>query len=220
MLFDLRGRRRRAVQATYLMLAVLMGGGLVLFGIGGGVSGGLLDAFQGGGGGSSGNELIEKRIDREQQRLAANPQNEALLKALVRDNYALATSQIDSGSQTFPDDAKDELRAAAKYWQRYLETHQGKPDPSLAGVAFQIYDVNALNDAKEAQRAMGIIAEERNDSASYLQLVAYAARAGDTRTANLAAIKAVDLAPKGQKQAVKKQAEALKNPQQQQSNGG
>ena len=30
-----RGRRRRAVQATYLMLAVLMGGGLVLFGIGG-----------------------------------------------------------------------------------------------------------------------------------------------------------------------------------------
>ena len=34
MLFDLRGRRRRAVQGTYLMLAVLMGGGLVLFGVG------------------------------------------------------------------------------------------------------------------------------------------------------------------------------------------
>ena len=45
MLFDLRGRRRRAVQGTYLMLALLMGGGLVLFGIGGSVSGGLLDAF-------------------------------------------------------------------------------------------------------------------------------------------------------------------------------
>ena len=28
MLFDLRGRRRRAVQGTYLMLALLMGGGL------------------------------------------------------------------------------------------------------------------------------------------------------------------------------------------------
>src|ERR671914_530323 len=45
MLFDLRGRRRRAVQATYLILALLMGGGLVFFGIGGDVSGGLFDAF-------------------------------------------------------------------------------------------------------------------------------------------------------------------------------
>jgi len=38
MLFDLHGRRRRVVQATYLALAVLMGGGLVLFGVGGDVS--------------------------------------------------------------------------------------------------------------------------------------------------------------------------------------
>src|SRR5262245_49293141 len=124
MLFDLRGRRRKAVQATYLLLAVLMGGGLVLFGIGGGVSGGLLDAFQGGGGGGdSGNEIVEKRIDREQKRLAANPQNEELMKALVRDNYTLAAAQIGSGAQAFPDEAKDELRQAGKYWQQYLATH-------------------------------------------------------------------------------------------------
>ena len=38
MLFDLRGRgRRRTVQVIYLSLAILMGGGLVLFGIGGDV---------------------------------------------------------------------------------------------------------------------------------------------------------------------------------------
>src|ERR671914_171088 len=54
MLFDLRGRRRRAVQATYLTLAVLMGGGLVLFGIGGDVSGGLFDAFSDRSGGGQG----------------------------------------------------------------------------------------------------------------------------------------------------------------------
>ena len=34
MLFDLQGKRRRVVQATYLTLALLMGGGLVFFGIG------------------------------------------------------------------------------------------------------------------------------------------------------------------------------------------
>ena len=51
MLFDLQGKRRRVVQVTYLGLAILMGGGLVLAGIGSDASGGLLDAFKGGGGG-------------------------------------------------------------------------------------------------------------------------------------------------------------------------
>jgi hypothetical protein len=74
MLFDLRGRRRRAVQVTYLMLALLMGGGLVLFGIGGSVSGGLIDAFKGGGGGSSTDSALEDRVDKAEERLAANPQ--------------------------------------------------------------------------------------------------------------------------------------------------
>ena len=61
MLFDLRGRgRRRTVQVIYLSLAILMGGGLVLFGIGGATSGGLFDAFSGNsGGGNSGNAALE-----------------------------------------------------------------------------------------------------------------------------------------------------------------
>ena len=51
MLFDLRSRgRRRTVQAVYLGLALLMGGGLVLFGVGAGNGlGGLLNAFTGNG---------------------------------------------------------------------------------------------------------------------------------------------------------------------------
>ena len=48
MLFDLRSRgRRRTVQAVYLGLAVLMAGGLVLFGVGAGNGfGGLLGDFK------------------------------------------------------------------------------------------------------------------------------------------------------------------------------
>ncbi|MBA3437689.1 MAG: hypothetical protein H0U14_06795, partial [Thermoleophilaceae bacterium] len=65
MLFDIQGKRRRVVQATYLTLAVLLGGGLVLFGIGGDVSGGLFDAFSERGGGSgNGNGIIEERVDK------------------------------------------------------------------------------------------------------------------------------------------------------------
>jgi hypothetical protein len=218
MLFDLRGRRRRAVQATYLMLALLMGGGLVLFGIGGDVSGGLVDAFKGGGGGG-GDSALEDRIDKQKERLEQNPRNQAVLQTLVRDYYSLATSQRESGSTGFPDDAKDDLREAGVYWQRYLDVTD-EPNPDTAGYALQVYDVAALNRPKEAQRAAAILAEAANDYASYLRLVSYAARAGDMRTADLATQKAVDLAPKAQRKLIKQQAEALKKaPQAQQPSG-
>lgn len=220
MLFDLRGRRRRAVQVTYLMLALLMGGGLVLFGVGGSVSGGLLDAFKGGGGGSSGDSALRDRVNNQEERLAANPRNEAVLQNLVRDYYSLATSQRDRGSAGFPDDAKDELRKAGSYWQRYTQVVKEEPSADTAVIALQVYDVGALNKPKEAAKAAAIIARDSNDVASYLRLVSYAALAGDTRTADLAATKAVDLAPKGQRKLVEKQAKALKKPPQQQPAGG
>jgi hypothetical protein len=218
MLFDLRGRRRRAVQGTYLLLALLMGGGLVLFGVGGDVSGGLLDAFKGGGGPSA-NSAFQDRIDKQEERLQAHPRNEQLLTSLVRDYYSLATSQRETGSAGFPPDAKDDLRKAGAYWQRYVETTD-KPSPAVAGYALQVYDVGALNKPKDAQKAAAILAEDGNDTASYLRLVLYAARAGDTRTADLATQKAVDLAPKAQRKLVKKQAEAVKKQAQQQQPSG
>src|SRR5215218_2105077 len=132
MLFDLRGRRRRAVQATYLTLAVLMGGGLVLFGIGGDVSGGLVDAFKGGNTGGGGDSVVKKRVERDEKSLRRNPQNPAVLKRLVRDEYALATSQTTEGAVGFPKESRDELAKAGSYWNRYLEVEKGKPDPSLA----------------------------------------------------------------------------------------
>lgn len=213
MLFDLRGRRRRAVQVTYLMLAVLMGGGLVLFGIGGEVSGGLLNAFQDEGDGGGADQAIEDRIDRQEERLKASPQNTAVLQNLVRDYYQLATAQQQSGATQFPEDARDELAKAGQYWTRYVEAANDEPSPETALFALRVYDVGALNRPKEAQRAAAIIAQDQNDPSAYLQLVAYASLAKDKRTADLAAQKAVDLAPKAQRKAVKAQAEQLKQPQ-------
>lgn len=213
MLFDLQGKRRRVVQATYLMLAVLMGGGLVLFGIGGDVSGGLFDAFSDQNGGGGGNGLVEKRIERNEKKVAASPQgSEAARKALVRDYYQLAVAQTGQNAG-FPDDAKDELRKAAANWKAYLASEPAKPDASLANVAVQIFDPLALNKPKEAEEAARVIAETRNNASGYLALVQFAALAGDTRTADLAAQKAVDLAPKDQRKDVKAQAEQLKKPQ-------
>ncbi|HET8820188.1 MAG TPA: hypothetical protein VFM57_01480 [Thermoleophilaceae bacterium] len=218
MLFDLRGRRRRVVQVVYLTLALLLGGGLVLFGIGGDVSGGLVDAFKGGGGQST-DSALEDRVDREEERLQANPGDQRLLQELVRDYYSLATSQRESGSVAFPDDAKDELRKAGSYWQRYLESADD-PNADTATVALQIYGQAALNRPKEEQRAAAIIAREANDPVSYLRLVQIATRAGDTRTADLAGQKAIELAPQGQRKAIRQQVKALKAPPEAQQPSG
>jgi hypothetical protein len=212
MLFDLRGRRRRLVQATYLMLAVLLGGGLVLFGIGGDVSGGLFNAFEGDGGGGDATKAVEEQIDRQERRLARDPQNAAILAGLTRSYYNLAAAQIPSGG-TFPEESKSDLRRAAAYWGRYSEAVD-RPDPSLAGLALQIFDPTALNQPDQAKDAALIIAERTDDPNAYLRVVQYATVAKDERTADLAAQKAVELAPKDQREAVKRQIKAFKQAQQ------
>jgi len=78
MLFDLRGRgRRRAVRLIYTGLALLMGVGLIGFGIGGGFGGGgILNAAsnEGAGGGPSVGDKVKKYqaiIKREPNNVAA-----------------------------------------------------------------------------------------------------------------------------------------------------
>jgi hypothetical protein len=216
MLFDLRGRRRRAVQATYLMLAVLMGGGLVLFGIGGDVSGGLFDAIGGNSSGGSGNEQLDKRIERQQERLKASPGSQAVLAELVRLNYQAASAQVPSGSTTIPDDAKDELRKAGAYWDRYVKATDGDPSPDLARLALFVFNEQGLNQPAKAKDVARVLAANSNDTQSYLLLVKYAGASGDKRTAQLATQKAIDLAPKGQRKQVEKLAKQLQTPTPQQ----
>jgi hypothetical protein len=215
MLFDLRGKRRRAVQATYLTLAVLMGGGLVLFGIGGS-GGNIFDAFDSSGGGATDSGL-EKRIERQEAKLKASPENQAILANLVKLNYQAAVSQTPSGSTTIGEDGKDDLREAAKYWERYVAASDGKPDPTLAQYAFTVFNQDGLNQPAKAKEVVRVLAADRNDFQTYLLLVQYATAAHDTRTAKLAATKAVDLAPKNQRKEVEKAAKQLQTaaPQQQ-----
>ena len=205
MLFDLKGKRRRAVQGTYILLAVLMGGGLVLFGIGGGsLNGGLLNAFTGGGGSSSGNKQIQQRIDNAEKQLAVNPQNQAALQEVIRDNYQLASLSADQTTGLFTADGKKNLRQAADAWQRYLNTNPAKPNAVLANYMFQAYGQAGLNQPANAQKAAEIVAAAQPSASAYIRVVQYAALAGDKRTADLAGQKALELAPKGQRSSVKK----------------
>jgi hypothetical protein len=199
-LFDLKGRRRRVVQATYLLLAVLMGGGLVFFGIGGDTSGGLFDAFSGGS--SSSNELVEDRIDENEDKVAQNPKNTVALQALVRDWYQLARAEADPTTLQYTDEGKERLAEADNAWQLYLDAAK-KPDPSLASTMVQVYAPGALNQAADGAEAAEIVAVADPNPQAYIQLTQYAALAGQDRKADLAGQKAIDLAPKKDRKEVK-----------------
>lgn len=209
MLFDLKGRRRRVVQATYLMLAVLMGGGLVFFGIGGDVSGGLFDAFSDRS--SSGNQIVEDRIEDNEKKLTSDPENKGALEDLVRDWYQLANEQADPNTGQYTDEGKERLAEADEAWERYLGAVE-KPRASLASYMVQVYGPTGLNQADEAAQAAEIVTEAQPTAQAYLQLTQYAAQAGQKRKAELAGKKAIELAPKNQRSTVKALVEQAKQP--------
>ena len=201
MLFDLKGKRRRVVQGTYLMLAILMGGGLVLFGIGGDVSGGLLDAIQGQS--SSSNSIVEKRIDENDKKLQTDPKNAVALKELARDWYQLANDEADPTTGQFTEEGKQRLAESDDAWQRYLDLDPKKPDPALAGLMLNVYAPTALNKPAEGAEAAEIVTTAQPSAQAYLQLATYAAAAGQDLKADLAGQKAIELAPKKQRSTVK-----------------
>jgi hypothetical protein len=191
------------------MLAVLMGGGLVFFGIGGDVSGGLFDAFSDRS--SSGNQLVEDRIEENEDKVAENPQNAAALQALVRDWYQLARAEADPTTLQYTDEGKERLAEADEAWQLYLEAAK-KPEPSLASVMVQVYAPGALNKAAEGAEAAEILATEQQSAQAYLQLAQFAAQAGQDRKADLAGQKAIELAPKNQRKDVEAIVKQLEQP--------
>ena len=211
MLFDLQGKRRRLVQATYLILAILLGGGLILFGVGsGGISGGLFDAITGknSNSSSSGNSIVAKRIKADQKALQLNPNNTAALADLVRSHYQLATVDTDVNTGAFGNAGKAELQKASTAWKKYVDKVQ-KPSDSLAGLMLQAYGQGGLNQPADAASTAQLIASARPSAQAYLTLATYAAQAGQTRIAQLAGQKAVELAPRAQRKLVRQQVKAL-----------
>jgi hypothetical protein len=214
MLFDLRGAgRRRTVQGIYLALAILMGGGLVLFGVGGNVGGGLLDAVKGNGSGGSGSNTFEKRVQQLEQRVRVNPQNAAAWVALAQARYQLTNTgaDYDQSTSTFTAKGKQDLRSVAQAWNRYLALNPAKPDANVASLMVQAFGPAGLNQPDDTVAAMEIVVDSRPpSSALYAQLAQYAYLAGQTRKGDLSSQKAVSLAPKAQRAALKQQLDQIK----------
>jgi hypothetical protein len=212
MLFDLQGKRRRLIQVTYLTLAILLGGGLVFFGIGSDFQGGLADIFTGGGDSDDANPALEDQLQQAEDAVAANPEDPDALADLARANYQLATTtdpEARAQGAIFAEDAAPRLEAADEAWSDYLETDPRQPDDALAFLMIQVYGEQGLNQPDEATSAAEIVAEERRDAQSYLLYAQYAALAGDDRQAELAGRQAVSQAPSAQRDQVERQVDAI-----------
>jgi hypothetical protein len=209
---------------TYVGLAVLMGGGLILSGIGSDASGGLLDALVGGDNNSSTEDTkkpLNNQVKAAEAKLSANPEDRAALAALVRAHFALAATEQKTDDQTGTpvntDASRAELRKAAAAWKRYIATNPEKIDTGLAATAIQIYNGIGLpadqKDKNELVVAPALaIAEEQNNQDAYIRLVAVATQAGDTRTAGLAERKALSFAQsKDEKATIKERIAAEKS---------
>jgi tetratricopeptide (TPR) repeat protein len=212
MLFDLRGAgRRTTVKVVYLTLAVLMGGGLVLFGIGGDVSGGLVDAITGSSStGSIGTDRFRDRAADARRRAQANPDDPAAWAALARARFQLAGigENFDPAKGTFTKTGTAKLTSAGEAWERYLALEPKKPDDRVASLMVQAF--GALNEPEKAAEAQEVITEARPTASTFTQLAVFAYQAGQTRKGDLAKDKALELTEPDMREALKGQLEQAK----------
>ncbi len=211
MLFDLRSRgRRRTVRVVYLGLAVLLGGGLVLFGVGAGSGGGgLLNAFTGNGSGNAQSQVVSQQEKAALRQTKLHPGDPSAWSALVRLRYASSTgnaSNYDSATGAFTAAGKQELAATTSAWQRYVELIKS-PDPDIAILAARAY--GALAQYAGEARAWEIQALANPTVATGYECLAVSAYAAkQTRKGDLALAKALSLVPKLSRPALKSRIQA------------
>jgi hypothetical protein len=217
MLFDLQGKRKRLVQVTYAGLALLMGGGLVLFGIGSSGTGGILDAV--GLGSNSNNSRgadYDKQAAKIQAQLTANPANDKLLLQLARTRILAGNtkSTVDSatGQATYSADALAEFQQAADAWEKYLKTKPKPADTKSAILIAQAYValaqnqtsiVTAIDDIKGAANAQKLYADANPSLGTLSQLALYQYLAGQIPAGDKTAKAAIKLATAANREQLK-----------------
>ncbi len=213
MLFDLRSRgRRRTVQAVYLALAVLMGGGLVLFGVGAGNGfGGILNAFTGSGSSSGQKSVVsqqEKTAIKETQQQPNSPQAWGDL-VQARWTNAGQGGNYDASTGQFTAAGKKELAGATQAWQRYLQLVK-TPDADLTILAARAYtQLGQYGPAARAWETETTVSP--NTPKAYECIAANAYSASQTRVGDLATAKALSLLPKAQQTTIKQQLQQAKS---------
>lgn len=211
MLFDLRGKRRRVIQVIYAGLAILMGGGLVLFGIGGDVSGGLFDAFRDSGGARGG---FEDQVEKLEKRLELKPRDRRILLELTRARFQNANSggNVDPERGTYSEEGLTELERTADTWERYLKTKPPKPSVGAALLVVRAYD--GLRDYEGAAETQQLVADARPSRGSLLQLANYRYYSNEFGRGDEAANRALARTPPAEREEIRRQLQLIRFGQQ------
>jgi hypothetical protein len=203
MLFDIRGKRKRVIQVIYVGLALLMGGGLILFGIGGSTNGGLFDAIGLGGDSVTTDPQFDAQIQRAEDTLATNPNDEKALLILAKTHFlqGQTSTEVDDQGQRVPTDQTiSEFEDAIDAWNKYLATKPAKPDDSVALLILQAYGATTTADdppgelkdeVNGAYGAAKIVADARPSLGTHLNLAAAAYLSGRTKEGDAAKKKAL-----------------------------
>lgn len=208
MLFDLKGKRKRLVQVVYVMLAVLFGGGLILFGVGGNVSGGLIDAFKGTG--SADTSAFTDRVETAERRAARQPRNPDAWLEVVRAEISLAQSPEGSDAETgeLTDRGQQAIVQVAEAWERYLRLEPEKIDGNAAAFAALAY--GALREYDKAIEAQRRSVEARPSANGYFELARFAYQGGKEEVGDRAAREAVQRTPADLRNNVRAQVKDVK----------
>jgi hypothetical protein len=216
MLFDLRSAgRRRTVKGVYLGLALLMFVGFVGFSVGSsGLSGGIVDAITGssGGGGkdNSGQDRLVAAVRTADAKAQAAPSNADAWKDVTQARLRLANvgDYYDPAQNKFTSAGERQVSAAGTAWDKYVALKPAKPDDSVARQMIQAYMVVGQPD--KAVPIQEVLTQLDPTQQTFQNLAILAYQAGNIRTGDLAAGKAVDLAPKDKQKDVKGQLDAMK----------
>jgi hypothetical protein len=212
MLFDLRGRgRRRTVQVTYIVLALIFALGFVGLGVGGGFgSSGIFSAFTGneGSGGTSHSSEIKKYEQLTRRQPASVEAWEKLLQAQLHEAggeaYVSRTGGVTSKG-------KELYAQIANSWRHYIALNPPHPSIPLAKEVLVVFGEEGLNEPAAAVQVLQVIvAAEPNSTHYYSFLADYAYKAKNTRVGDLAAAKAIAVASPEQRARVKTELEAIK----------
>jgi hypothetical protein len=204
MLFDLRSPgRRRVIKTVYFFLAILIGVGLVGFGVGtGGSFGGLFSAAANGGGanGTASTKVVNALAKAEKRAKASPNSAEAWLKAgQAAYLVAVLPTNFDStvGYTTGGHAALDKMKVA---WDHYLSLSPDNPNLSfaqqvVAAFSFPPPNGTGIGDFPTSESAQEIVAEDKPTSQNYEFLAYFAYQAKKLAAGDQAADKAVSLAP-------------------------